>query len=86
MITQEHPAITEFRVAWSRYRVAQDKADQAFARYFTKLQAGGNANGAQASRLSNEANYASADLYTAAGAVWDLDIDPGTIIPEYEDN
>lgn len=76
-------AIRDFRIAWETWREAQDKADAAFGRYFAKLTDGEPTNAAQAQRLSNEANYKSADLDAAAGKLWLLDIDPTTIVPDY---
>lgn len=75
--------INEFKAAWAAYRTAQDKADAAFARWFTKRQSGQPTNAAQATRLANEANYLSADLASAAGRLYAVEIDPTEIVPEY---
>lgn len=77
--------VNDFKAAWAAYRAAQDKADEAFARWFSKRQSGEPTNGAQASRLQNEASYLSADLAGAALKLYALDIDPTEIVPEYSE-
>lgn len=80
----EHDEAREaFRLAWAEWRAAQDKADAAFVRYFTRLQAGERTNAAQATRLQNAANYLSADLAVAAGALYRAGIDPTEVVPDY---
>lgn len=55
-------ARARFIAARNAYETAQRKADESFTRYFAKLHRGEATNAAQASRLANLANYASADL------------------------
>jgi hypothetical protein len=69
----------EYREVRDAYLATQAKADAAFNRYFEKLNAGEPTNGAQATRLSDAANYLSADLSSAAISLWNLDIDPETL-------
>lgn len=75
-------ALTEYRTARSVYYEAMRKEDEAFLRYFTKLQAGERTNGAAVARLGNLANYASTDLAIAQGHLYKLDIDPWSIDDE----
>lgn len=76
-------ATKDFLAAHEAYSAARKREDAAFHRYFNRLVRGDRTNGAAASRLANESNYLSAALYTAAGKLWKLDIDPTTIVPEY---
>lgn len=75
-IAQAKHEYIEARIA---YEAASDKADAAFTRYFTKLNAGEPTNGAQANRLANEASYLSADLYSAEAPLYALDIEPDEV-------
>lgn len=69
-------AVAAYRVAREAFTVAADAADAAWTRWFTKRQRGAATNGAQASRLANEASYKSADLASAEGQVWKHEVDP----------
>lgn len=71
-----YQAIETYRTARTVFGAAADAADAAWMRWFTKRQNGERANGAQASRLANVANYMSADLATAESRVWAIEIDP----------
>lgn len=72
-------SIETYRRQRDHFLDLQERADQAFARYFTKLQAGVATNGAAASRLANEANYASADLHAAENVLYGLGVDPDVV-------
>lgn len=69
-------AVAAYRVAREAFTVAADAADGAWTRWFTKRSQGVKTNGAQASRLADEANYKSADLASAEGQVWNHEVDP----------
>jgi len=80
----EHPtaldqAIVRYLVLRAEYERVQALADAAFARYFSKRQAGAPANGAAYSRLENRANYLSADLEGASFPLWQAELDPDTV-------
>lgn len=71
--------IENYRTKRDEFIALADRADAAFLRHFAKLQNGEPTNAAQATRLSHLANYASADLSTAAGPLWAADLDPAEI-------
>ena len=77
MTTLLHAADTlaDYRAKRSAWLALADKADAAFLYAFDKAQAGQPTSFAQASRLSNLANYASADCASAQGAVWNAGLD-----------
>lgn len=72
-------ALTLYRAARAAYYAAAAREDAAFARYFTKRQAGVATNGAAVSRLSNLTSYASTELYSAQSALYRLDLDPWAV-------
>lgn len=65
-----------YRQRREAFVAAADKADDAFGRWFAKGHAGVATNGAQANRLSHEANYLSADLSGVEGKLYAMDVDP----------
>lgn len=65
----------QYAEATRRFNIAADRADAAFARYFTKLQAGEPTNGAAVARADNLASYASADLAVAETAMYAAGLD-----------
>lgn len=69
-------AITAYRASRDAFDLCAKREDEAFRRYFNKLQAGEPTNGAAVSRLSNLTNYASAALSSAQSALYRVDIDP----------
>lgn len=69
-------AVAVYRVAREAFTIAADAADAAWMRWFEKTRSGTKTNGAQASRLANEASYLSADLASAEGKVWSHEVDP----------
>lgn len=79
MTVEQAQAVERYRAARDAYYAAVDREDAAFGRYFSKLQAGTPTNGAAVQRLSNLANYASADMFSAQGKLWNLDLDPHDI-------
>lgn len=56
--------------ARATYEAIQAKADEAFARYFSKREAGERTSGAAWQRIENQANYASAAVASAEIACW----------------
>ncbi len=79
MTREQAIAVEEYRNVRAAYVAASDKADAAFRRFFTKLQAGERTNAAQATRLEYAASYLSADLSSAQSALYRLDLDPNAI-------
>lgn len=78
-MTEIDAAIANYRTKRDEFLALSDRADAAFARYFAKLQNGEPTNAAQATRLSDLTNYASADVSGAAAPLWAAGIDPATI-------
>lgn len=76
---QQALAIQDYRRKRAAYLEACKREDEAFNRWFVKRQRGERTNAAAASRLANLANYASADLASAQGALYALDLDPHDI-------
>jgi len=73
---EQREAVEAYRAARAAFDLAADREDAAFRRWFDKVQAGEPTSGAAASRLANEANYRSADLSSAQGRLFRLDLDP----------
>jgi hypothetical protein len=74
-LLQAADTLADYRAKRATFLTAADKADAAFDRYWDKLRQGQPTNAAQACRLSDLANYASADFSSAQGAVWGIDLD-----------
>ncbi len=77
--------IENFKKAWAAFVAAGDRADAAFDRWHRKARNGEVTNAAAATRLQNLANYASTDVFNAAAKLYEIEIDPRTIVPEYEE-
>lgn len=81
--TREHAeACATYIAARTEYERVGDLADAAFARYFSKRQAGEPTNGAACARLDNRASYLSAAVSSAEYGVWttsDDEVDPETV-------
>jgi hypothetical protein len=75
-------AIANYRAKRAEWMRLGDLADATFKRYFLKLQNGTPTNGAACARMDARVNFASADLYSAQGFLYKLDIDPWTIDDE----
>jgi hypothetical protein len=76
-------AIGRYLALRTEYERVQALADAAFARWFTKLQAGESCNGAAVSRLENRANYLTADMESAAFPIWKAELDPDRLWDEH---
>lgn len=72
-------AVDIYRAARADFLIATTRADLAFMRWFEKAQRGARTNAAAATRLANQASYASADLHAAEGKLYALEIDPRDI-------
>jgi hypothetical protein len=75
-VRESHAA---YRATRAEFERLSKLADEAFVRWFTKRREGVRTNGAAAVRLSNLANYASADLAGAELAVYRAYDDAGFI-------
>jgi hypothetical protein len=75
----EAEALAAYRAARATYLAAQAAADDAWDRWFAKRTQGIATNGAQASRLADLANYASADLASAQDGLYRFDLDPADV-------
>jgi hypothetical protein len=75
-------ALKQYRAARDAYYASAKREDEAFSRYFAKVQAGTRTNGAAVSRLSNATNYASAEMFSAQAVLYRMDIDPWDVDDE----
>lgn len=73
---EESRRVEAYRKARDTYLAAQALADEAWDRWFQKRHQGIATNGAQASRLANEASYLSADLASAQDSLYSVDLTP----------
>lgn len=75
-VARNDAAAAAYRDVRGRWMEACHRADNAFARYFAKLQAGEVTNGAAVARLDNAVNELSAVLYSAQSELFRCELDP----------